>query len=199
MDSASRDAFLRLILPAVAVVGIYSYWFNKQPELTQARTTLENARASAVGPTALFPVRKQLGDLARKETELKQAKSGIEERWSRMTALPEAGAAKRAASVRQLTRMLWDRGLLPFDESADATEVGTPASFDDAVRRLTAKGGATGGKRLWKVRFYGRYADVADTLSAIGDLDAAMVPVGLTMSETNLDTEWRMWTLVLWI
>ena len=40
--------------------------------------------------------------------------------------------------------------------------------------------------------------DFAATLTLLGDTDLALVPVGLTMSEAHPDTDWRMWTLLLW-
>jgi hypothetical protein len=198
MDSASRDALLRLILPAVGVVAIYSLWFSKQSQLTAAQAGLEAARAAAVSPMDLMPVRFAISEVNQKQTALEQDKAALDQRWQRMAALPDVNAAKRAAAVKQLTRMLWDRGLYPFHEAPDSTSAQTPDSFNDVVRRL-APNNTSSQPRLWRVQFYGRYSDVAETLASLGELDAPLVPVGLTMSEANLDTGWRLWTLMLWL
>src|SRR4029079_13598185 len=132
--------------------------------------------------------------LAEKQQELKQEKEAIDARWTHLTSFPSTTPAKRAASLRQLTRMLGDRGLYPFEESpADQGGQQLPASFDDVLKRLATNGNSSA--RLWQIRFYGRYADVVDTLSSLGESDVALVPVGLTMSEAKPETSWRVWTL----
>lgn len=198
MDSAARDRFLRMILPAAGIVAIYCLWFSRQSEFDAAQGALVTARDSAVFPSDLLPMRLELAKIAEKQADLKKQKDNLDERWSRMAALPQVSAVKRAAAMRQLTGMLWDRGLVTFNETSDAASGQLPASFEDVVRRLGKENGATQ-PRLWKVSFYGRYADVAETLASLGDLDVAVVPVGLTMSEARPETDWRVWTLVLWI
>jgi hypothetical protein len=199
MDSASRDAFLRLVLPAVLVVAVYALWISRQSELTAVEAALAGAKASAVTPEKLFPLHHEIATLNAEQQKLTQEREGLDARWTRMVGLPETTAAKRAAALRQLTRMLWDRGLYPFEESPGELNAPLPASFGDVVRKLTPNARSAGQPRLWKVSFYGRYADVTEALSSLGDLDVALVPLGLTMSEANFDTDWRMWTLVLWI
>lgn len=198
MDSAQRDAFLRMLLPAIGVVVVYTFALNKQAELTAAQAALASAQAAAVSPNELFPVQAELAAENAKQDELKKQKQVVDDRWARLTSLRTGNAAQRAASLRQLTRMLWDRGLVPYEESPHSGAAGQlPGSFDDVLRKLSPNA-TTSAPRLWEVRFYGRYRDVIDALSSLGDSDVALVPVGLTMSDAHPDTDWRMWTLLLW-
>ena len=197
MDTAQRDAVLRMLIPALGVVITYIGFFNKQAELTAAQASLQSAQAAAVSPDDLFPVRMRMSDLSDEQALLRQEKTAMDERWTRLAQLPTTNAGQRASALRQLTRMLWDRGLVPFEESPETASGQLPGSFDDVIKRISGST-APSQSRIWRVRFYGRYRDVADTLASLGDLDVALVPVGLTMSEAHPDTDWRMWTLLLW-
>jgi hypothetical protein len=196
MNAETRDSVLRMILPALLVLIGYVFLFDRTKELRESETSLASAKSSAVDEFAIGAARLQSATLSEEQAKLKKEKDDLDARWSRLSSFPSTNPAKRAAALRQLTRMLWDRGLYPFEE-APAEQAGQlPASFDDVLKRLTSNGGTT--SRLWQIRFYGRYADVVDTLSSLGDSDVALVPVGLTMSEAKPDTAWRVWTLLLW-
>jgi hypothetical protein len=197
MNSETRDSVLRMILPAF-VIGIgYYFFFSRGEELIQARSNLEAAEASAVSEVDVALARMKSAELSAEQAKVHKSKETIDQRWTRLTAFPTSSPAKRAAALRQLTHMLFDHGLYPFEESpAEGTEQ-LPGSFDGIVKKLTAGGTATQ-TRLWQIKFYGRYSDVAETLASLGDLDVALVPVGLTMSEAKTETAWRVWTLLLW-
>jgi hypothetical protein len=205
MNSAQRDAVLRMLLPALAVVVLYFFGFNQQAQLTAAYAQLEGAKAAAVSDEAILPVQQQLFTETAKHPGLKTEKDALEARWTRLASLRSNDSFQRANALQQLTKMLWDRGLVPYEESAETGNMGggqLPGSFSDMVQKISVKKEgqpvAPAQQRLWRIRFYGRYRDVAATLSMLGDTDLALVPVGLTMSEAHPDTDWRVWTLLLW-
>jgi hypothetical protein len=203
MNSAQRDVVLRMLLPALAIAVLYFFAFNEHAQLIAANEILEGAKAAAVSPQEIAPVRESLAKLNAEQAEMKQKKLAMDERWTRLTTLRSNTPAQRASALRQLTKMLWDRGLVPYEEAPEAGGSGQgqlPGSFDDVIKKIstTPNGSAPPQARLWRIRFYGRYSDVAATLSLLGDTELALVPVGLTMSEAHPDTDWRMWTLLLW-
>jgi len=197
MNAESRDSILRMLLPAILVGAAYVTLFNRSGELEAANKRLEAARASAPDPFALQQASVKMAKTAGEKAEVEAEKTALDGQWSQLLAFPATSPAKRAAALRQLTRMLWDRGLYPFEESPAEGSGQLPASFDDVLKRLATAGAPTQ-PRLWKVSFYGRYSDVVDTLALIGDTDVGLVPVGLTMSEARPETSWRIWTLLLW-
>jgi hypothetical protein len=193
----TRDSVLRMILPGLLIALGYVFFFSRGEELRTAQSGLESAQASAVSEMDVAVARLKTVELAAERDGLQKEKDAVEGRWSRLTAFPVSTPAKRAAALRQLTHMLWDHDLYPFEESPAGESSQLPGSLDGVVKRLTSNGTASQ-PRLWQVKFYGRYADVADTLAALSDLEGAVVPVGLTMSEAKPETAWRVWTLLLW-
>src|SRR5439155_23578625 len=111
-------------------------------ELRDTQSKLEAAQASAVDAVAVQAARAQSASLASDRTKLQQDKDALDARWSQLVAFPASSPAKRAAALRQLTRMLWDRGLYPFDESPAKDNGQLPASLDDVMKRLTVGGTA---------------------------------------------------------
>lgn len=204
MNSAQRDAVLRMLLPALGIVVMYFFGFNEQAQLTAAYEGLAGAKAAAVSPMDIFPVQAELDGEIQKQVGLKKDKEAMDGRWARLTTLRSNDPFQRASALRQLTKMLWDRGLVPYEESADGGASGQaqlPGSFDEVIKKIstTKEGTAPPAQaKLWRIRFYGRYGDVAATLSQLGKTELALVPVGLTMSEAHPDTDWRLWELLLW-
>lgn len=197
MKPETRDTVLRMLLPALLVGAGYIALFNRSSELATAQEKLEAARAAAVDDFALMQARMAAAKLTDEKGAVQKDKDALDARWTQLTTFSSGSAAQRASALRQLTRMLWDRGLYPFEESPATGSGQLPASFDDVLKRLASAGGGTQ-PRLWQIRFYGRYSDVVDALTSLGDTDLALVPIGLTMSEANPATSWRVWTLLLW-
>ena len=196
MNAETRDSILRMLLPGLLVFVGYVFFVSRSAELRIAEDKLTAAKSSAVDNAALATARLQSMSQTEKQQAMKVEKDAIDARWTQLTSFPSTTPAKRAASLRQLTRMLWDRGLYTFDESPAEQGGQLPASFDDVLKRLATNGNTS--TRLWQIRFYGRYADVVDTLASLSESDVALVPVGLTMSEAKPETSWRVWTLLLW-
>lgn len=196
MNAETRDSVLRMLLPALIVFMGYYFFFDRTTELNESAAKLTAAKAAAVDDLTLGMARMQSAESVEAQSKLKKEKEALESRWTQLTSFPTTTPAKRTAALRQLTRMLWDRGLYPFEESPAEQGGQLPASFDDVLKRLTTSNAST--SRLWQIRFYGRYSDVVDTLTSLSDSDVALVPVGLTMSEAKPETAWRVWTLLLW-
>lgn len=198
MTSESRDAVLRLLLPALLVVAGYVALFSRSGELSAAQEALQAARAAAVDDFAVQQARMAAAEVEAEKAEVEKEKTALDDRWKQLTTFSAGTPAQRASALRQLARMLWDRGLYPFEESPAEGADKLPSSFGDVLKRLSSSGTAAAQPRLWQIRFYGRYADVVDALTSLGDTDLALVPVGLTMSDAKPETSWRVWTLLLW-
>jgi len=197
MNSETRDTVLRLLLPALLIGAGYIALFSRSGELSAAQAALEAARAAAVDDFAVQRARMEAAKKDAEKLDVQKEKGELDARWLQLTSFSAGSPAQRASALRQLTRMLWDRGLYPFEESPAEGSGQMPASFGDVLKRLTPTGSAAQ-PRLWQIRFYGRYSDVVDALTSLGDTDLALVPVGLTMSDARPETSWRVWTLLLW-
>lgn len=200
MGKTPREQMLIMLLPAFAVVGGYMLGYNRDAELSTARNALAAARPTAASAIDVATERMKLEAVQEKAEEIKKEKAVFDDRWKALGSVRQSEPAARAFALQKLSKMLWDRGLYPFEESA-ATE-GTseiPPSFQEVLTRLNADKPASGAQRLWRIRFYGRYADVLETLESLRDSGSSVIPVGLSMSESRTETSWRSWTLLLWI
>ena len=53
--------------------------------------------------------------------------------------------------------------------------------------------------RMWRIRLFGRYTDLAQALDQLSGGDALCVPVGLTMDHWDVNNRGQEWTLLIWI
>lgn len=216
MEQSARDRILAMLLPAILVGAGYMLFFNKQKDLDAAEAELAAAKASAVDPMMVDLERMKLAELREKGDELKAAVARLNERRAALATVGKAPPMLRTQALRQLSNMLWDRGLYPFEESPlEGTSAKLSPSFDDVLKKLAKPSSTSGGvaqsaaatpigsnsneQRVWRIRFYGRYSDVMRTLEALRDSESPVIPISLTMSEARTETQWRSWTLLLWI
>jgi hypothetical protein len=205
MGKTPREQMLLMLMPAFAVVAVYMLGYNRDAELTKAREELEAFRPSAVSDYDVDLEREKLQETEVKMSAVKKEKSELEKRWAALDRGQQSDLSHRSGALLKLTQMLWDRGLHTVEESA-ASEGGSeiPPSFQDALTKLKGDQAAASSsqgapQRLWKIRFYGRYADVLEALETLRDSGSPVIPVGLSMSETQPETDWRSWTLLIWI
>lgn len=205
MGKTPREQMLLMLMPAFAVVAVYMLGYNRDADLKKAREELEAFRPTAVSMADVGAERWKLEGLEEKKNEVAKEKTELAKRWAALDQGRQSDLAHRSSALLKLTQMLWDRGLHTFEESA-AAEVGSemPPSFQDALTKLRGDNAAAsshsgGPQRLWKIRFYGRYGDVLEALETLRDSGSPAIPVGLSMSETNPETDWRSWTLLIWI
>ena len=217
MASQSRDKLIMMLLPAVAIVLLYCWLYSEQGKLLEARKGLEKAKASAVSPQTLDGARARIAALDQEQAKVRSEKSALEKRWQAISSTRNRTAAERAAAFQRLSKLIWRGGLFTVEESSlEGSSAQIPASLDDMFRRLVAT--PTGipkapgvpaevapapavdsTPRLWKVRFLGRYRDVAAVLESLSEDGSPIIPVSITMSEAPLETDWRNWTLLVWM
>lgn len=205
MGKTPREQMLLMLMPAFAVVAVYMLGYSRDADLKKAREELEAFRPTAVQPPEIQVAQWKLESLEEKRDEVKKEKTELEKRWAALDKGQQSDLSHRSGALLKLTQMLWDRGLHTFEESA-ASEIGSemPPSFQDALTKLkgdraAASSSSGAPQRLWKIRFYGRYADVLEALESLRDSGSPAIPVGLSMSESNPETDWRSWTLLIWI
>jgi hypothetical protein len=214
MGKTPRERVLITLLPAILALCGYVLIFDRSDNLKAATASLESARSAQVSEESVFLERMKLSDLREQADLLKAEKTKLEERRKELAAVRQTAPAVRAEALRQLSAMLWNRGLHPYQESAvEGSDSQTSPSFDDVIRGLAAPSGSTPGglnamptgdptansRRLWQIRFYGRYGDVASALESLRDSGLPIIPVSINMSEVRHETTWRSWTLLLWL
>jgi len=214
MGKTPRERIIVTLLPAILALCGYMLFFNRDADLKAAINSLESARSAKVGEETVFVERTKLADLRDESVEMKAEKAKLEERRTELAAIRQTAPAVRAEALRQLSNMLWSCRLHPYQESpADSADSQMSPSFDEVIRGLSAPTTPTtgvlnpapageptaGSRRLWQIRFYGRYGDVATALESLRDSGLPIIPVSLTMAESRSETTWRSWTLLLWL
>jgi len=198
MDKAARERVLAVLLPTILIGAGYFTLFNRSKDLDAARADLAATELSAVPVEAVGVQLVELEKLRKQQDELKADKARLAERRAELAAVGNPPAVIRTQALRRLSAMLWSQGLYPFEESPLEGEGQLSPTFDETVRKLVGTN-SRGDKRLWQIRFYGRYSDVVATLEALHKSESPVIPISLTMSESKIDTDWRSWTLLLWI
>jgi hypothetical protein len=213
MGKTPRERVILTLLPAIIAVCGYLLFFSRDKELKAAVEALESARSAQVEPSVVYDEQLKLDDLQDESSRLKGEKSTLSAQKRELAAIRETVPSARTDALRQLSRMLWARGLHPFNESGvEETDSKTAPSFDSVIKALapptpppnlfnpeSAAVETPASKRLWQIQFYGRYGDVVSALESLRDSGLPIIPVSLTMSEARRETAWRSWTLLIWL
>ena len=201
----NRSTFVTLLLPAVVVLVGYSWFWNPSlnKTLQAQQTKLNKAKASAVTKAQIAEQQSKLKSL---RTEIEQSQRGLVDLKSQLEQqVGRWGGRDATDTVEKLMELLRSRQL-HIDDAGLATDGGgskasdgqiVPAMLKEAVDRQKSKAGFRP-PVLYRVRFAAKYANVADTLKSLSDEKLAL-PLRLDMDEADPDTEWRMWTLFVWI
>lgn len=197
MGNTPRERLLIMLLPALIVVGGYVLGYARDKELEAARAGLEAARKSAVSDMEVSDAQDKV-DLARaKLEEVKKEKSELVSRWTKLGSVHSREAHDRNHAVKEVSRMLRDRGLHSIDESMADDEL--PPSFQSVLTQLNGDQPPQSSRRLLKIRVVGRYAEVLEALESLRDSGSPVIPISLSMSDIRPDTPYRSWILLLWI
>ncbi len=228
MARTPREQNILTALPALLVLIVYLFSFNRGQELTLAQQALDSAHRAQVSPVT---VAAELQVIQTKTTEheaLKQEIAKLLDRKSMLVEHQQREPGDRAGAMRRVTKILWDNGLTTITEAPVEGNTGQlPEGVQAALRRLaaatpalssttsvdprlaaqqttpttpTANANSAGNAQLWEVKFYGKYSNVLSALERLAKTTEAAVPVGLKMDKTHPDADgWRVWTLVLWL
>jgi hypothetical protein len=209
---SSRDKMLMMVMPSVGVLLLYIWLYCEQGKLMDARQALEKARTTAVTSEAVVGGRGRVAALNQEQAKLRAERQLLESRWNTLALNRNRTPTARAEAFQRLSKLIWQGGLFTLEEAPqEGSNSQISASLDDMFKRLSANNpaGAPGPaanatvstqQRLWKVRFLGRYKDVRALLETLAkEEDSPIIPVSITMSEAPLETDWRNWTLMVWM
>jgi hypothetical protein len=196
-----RERKLVLILPAVAVLIVYAwyYMFSVRPLAAQAQRDYETAVAGAVAPPALTAARIQVAGLQRDMKELGETKSRLDREMA-AAGKREDPTAGRIATHQDLTGLFRRHGLQLVEESQPTT--GTSAALPGSLRAALTRVGLKQADRVGELRVYklsGSFLNVLETVRELADQPAAAgLPLSLTMAPGDDDGR-QTWTLTVWM
>jgi hypothetical protein len=197
MGNTPRERLLIMLLPALIVVGGYVLGYARDKELEAARAGLETARKSEVPYMDVVDAQEKVDEANAKLAQVKKQKSELEARWRKLGSVHNREAHDRNHAVKEVSRMLRDRGLHSIDESMADDEL--PPSFQSVLTQLNGDQPPQSSRRLLKIRVVGRYAEVLEALESLRDSGSPVIPISLSMSDIRPDTPYRSWILLLWI
>lgn len=196
-----RERLLLLVFPALLLFVMYVYTWNSslQREIRAKRDQVDKAVASAPRPS----------EVAMEQVRVRKLQAEVEE-WDRRRGAAQAELdrlAARCGSLREqgeaigALNAVFEEHRLHVEEEGPAVagqaEQAVPGSLRAALERLK-KSPQYRPPQLFRVKFVGRYADVARALRRVVD-DELAFPVQVQMDESNPSTEYRVWTLHVWI
>jgi len=203
MKLSEREQLLVTLLPAVVIVAAYvwlSPMFSGGKPLGTLREECDAARKSAVRPIDLMAQRAQVSTLKERIEALEKEKRELEGRVAE-TCGKLAGSRKRMRSLDALTGLFRRHGLSIVEDcpAGKDHEAKLPSAMAEATGRLMGRSQDQAGQ-VRCIHFVGRYMDVLAALQELaGEKSSAAVPVGLSMSEADMTTELRQWTLLVWL
>lgn len=204
MKLSARERKLMFVLPAIAVLAVYGWWyrFYRQPVVEQAQKDHDRAIAGAASREAVAQQQTALAQLQREVKELDQAKARLD-RDVAATRMSEIPAAGRLDADQALTSLLRRHHLELIAEEqqqqANTLTAKLPASLLEAFKKLGQKDiDKTGQSRTYK--FAGHFLDVMQAVDDLAeDSTRVGVPISLTMAEAEGESKQRTWTLVIWM
>lgn len=198
MNSGStRERILLVCLPAVMIVAVYGWLIYPRQQLDQAETALRAARAQEPSLTAVAEKKVEIRQL---DDQLKEADEVNEQLQTRRRDLLGRGhGGPSLAVIQDLTQQMTIHNLRLLDQgNAGGEETFLPESLRKAVAELTDDS-VKRDSVFWRFEFFGRYSDVLRLVRKMAQDDHPAIPVQLLMDETAGDSDWRSWSLVVWI
>ncbi len=223
MARTPREQNILTALPALLVLIVYLFSFNRGQELTLAQQALDSARRAQVSPVTVAAERRSFRP---RPPSTKRSSKRSRSCWSGRAHARRTSAARAWRSGEcHAARHQDSVGQRPDDDHRSAVEgntgqtargcagclrrlaAATPAlsSTTSVDPRLaaqqttpttpTANANSAGNAQLWEVKFYGKYSNVLSALERLAKTTEAAVPVGLKMDKTHPDADgWRVWT-----
>lgn len=227
MARTPREQNILTALPALLVLIVYLFSFNRSEEWNLAQQALIAARQAQVSPLMVNAEREVIRTKTGEHDALKQKIAALLKRKTALVEHQQREPGDRAGAMRRVTKILWDNGLSTITEAPVEGGSGQlPEGVQAALRRLAsaspalssttpvdprlaqpaataapaANVGSGQNAQLWEVKFYGKYTNVLSALERLAKTTEAAVPVGLKMDKTHPAADgWRVWTLVLWL
>ena len=188
---------LRMMLPAVALVALYSVLVNTgaQRQLGMSESRLALARQQAVTALDVLEQKARCAQLTREIDQLQAAKETLVRRATFFCGTNETDQA-HVAAVESMTQQMARHGLkVTAEGTVPATAAKLPPPLEAAKQRL-AKHSGTDATLVWRVEFTGTYFAVTELLNELARDDSSAVPMNLALSLSDNDSS-RKGTLVV--
>ena len=201
MKQTRRERGLVLLFPALLLLVGYVYTSNSslRREITARQEQIGKVRAAAPS----------LADVALQQAQVQKLRAEVQD-WERrrdaaraeLDVLAAGGGSVRGRgeAVAALNEM-FQKHHLHVEEAGAAVVSGTDAVVPpglSAILDCLKHSPKFRPPQLYKVKFVGRYPDVAGALRQVVE-DGLAFPVQLKMDESNPNTEYRVWTLHVWL
>jgi len=202
MKLTERERKLLLILPAVAVLIGYAWYYSVSVRSrgAQAQRDYEAAVAGAVTPSALTAQRMQVAGLQRELKELGEMKARLDREMA-AAGTHEDLSAGRIATHQDLTGLFRRHDLQLVEESRPTT--GTTAALPGSLRAALTRVGLKQADKVGELRVYklaGRFLNVLEAVRELADQPAAAgIPLSLTMTAGDTGDDRHTWTLTVWM
>ena len=196
----NREKKLVLVLPAVAVIGAYGYFFltPKFREVSAAEKELDQLKGQAA-PNATDD-RAKLTAIAREIEADAKSVEALRKRWDAAVGRTGAPLPGRPERIARLNQLLDRAGLQIIDGSdSDAAKGGSLHPGIDALAKEIGDGFGQPPPRVRVVRFHGRYGEVAAAMRTLAGGTVAAIPLGLTMKPDAATPNLLEWTLHVWV
>ncbi|MEO1130707.1 MAG: hypothetical protein AAFX05_13525 [Planctomycetota bacterium] len=201
MNPTSRDKVLIALLPAILIIALYGWGFNRslQREIDGLQSQLEDSSEKPVTDLDVRSEQARASSLAREMADLQERREGLERELDGV-ARPLANTSGGTAQSQDLTALLSRHGLQTIrQQPATGRSLGELAPVLAATaKRLEKRVGALD-RQLVRVEVSGRYSEVVDALTEMGSADSSIIGVSLEMADAPIGTEVRTWTLVVWM
>jgi hypothetical protein len=201
MKRTRREVGLLMAIPGLLLLFIYLYACHGklQRQIVEQQNRLAMTRASAPSPVRLASERANVGklkdDLQDSERRRDHCQTRLDDLAAQLGSLHDQNEAIGAltALFAKLELHIEEAGA----ETPSQADSVLPGSLR-AVADVLKPNSRFRPPQLYRVKFVGRYLDVTRALRTTVD-EGLAIPVQLQMEATNLDTDWRVWTLHLWI
>ncbi|MGE3804510.1 MAG: hypothetical protein AB7K24_07545 [Gemmataceae bacterium] len=197
----NRDAWVKTLFPAIVVLLGYGLYFvnYSRPAREAVEKDLRAATDKAPPANQLNVFNKELRELNR---QIKEIQANLDEARNAWQALLGrcADPTSRNQRLERITHLL-DRHQLQFMDDSDV-DVNKEKQALDHLEKMVSKMEeiAPGPKpRMRQIRFQGRYDKVQNLIEELGRGPVLALPVGISMKEATLNTDWREWTLIVWM
>ncbi len=191
-----REKKLLLVLPAVAVAGVYAWFFGvpqiKRVEASQKAVQAMKAKLAAPSPPGQAAALAQ--DMRKDAADIAVLKA----RWEAAAGGGKAGPS-RPERIERVNGILAAAGLTVLDQAdADAPHADKKVAVPAGLAKSLAEMAGPTKARPRVVTFAGSYPQALAALRALAAADLAAVPLGLAMKPADGSTR-REWTLLIWV
>lgn len=198
--TSTRERVLLICLPAFMVLAVYGWLIYPRQPLEQADVALRAAQAQEPSLTDMAEKQVQIKRLDQQLAEADQRNAELKARRREVMTPRTSGSNQQLTTIQDLTTLMISRNLRLLDQGpVDGKTADLPESLRQAADQLSDKGESKLEPVMWQLQFHGRYRDVLSVVKFLAETDHPAIPIQLLMDEVLTDTDWRAWTLVVWI